>query len=301
MRKTKHSVRFLALLSLLVMGSATQASPIILTNAIQTLTLDSGVGLSHGSNVAYNPLFDRYYTSKIGGNDPFYVFDGSGALVQTVSNINNLPSRAINYNANTGNLEAVTYNAKLNSSSTQGLFSLGLDASGNYDGSSVELLTQVPGIQNTQPIVAYDSVTNRLFSNDGAGGSINIIDRATGNLQSTIMLEVTGLGTVDIAGYAIGYDEANGVLVSYDRSGKRALVHDVLGNLLGSSLLPPGSNDPGSYSVGYANNTFFLHSQGVWQGFQVLETAVPAPPAIMLFCLGLFGLVVGRRKISRQT
>lgn len=300
MKNRMTFLRTCVLSPLFLLASFTsEAAPIILSDAVQTITLNSGTGLSNGSNVAYNPVFDRYYTSKIGGNDPFYSFNGSGTLVQSVANINGIPSRAINYNANTGNLEAVTFNAKSNGQIIQGLLSLGLDASGNYTGTSTEILPTVPGVQDSQPIVAYSSNNDRLYSLGIGSNIVNVIDRADGSLESTINLDLSGIGPVSLAGYAIGYDDTHDVLVSYDTQGLRALVHDLTGNLLGTSLLPAGSNDPSNYNIGYTNDQFFVHSNGTWQGFQIFSASsgtTPAPATLLLFVIGLAGIGFSHRR-----
>lgn len=298
-RLGRHLLTVLAALLALIASLGANAAPIILTNAVQTITLDSGQILSNGSNVAYHPIYDRYYSSKIGGGDPFFAFDGTGTLVQSVGGINGIPSRAINYNSNTGNLEAVTFNAKSNSTTTQGLLTLGLDGSGDYTGGSTEVLATVSGIQNSQPIVAYDSASTRLFSLGGPGtNTVNVIDRANGVLQSTIVLDLSGLGAVGLAYYAIGFDETHDVLVSYDSIGRRALAHDLSGTLLGASSLPAGSNDPIGYNVGYANDQFFVHDRGVWQGFRVFaaSTSVPEPGTGVLLLSALAVVLTGRRR-----
>jgi hypothetical protein len=276
------------------------ADPVILTNAIPTLTL-SGPGNSTPMNITYDPVLQQYYGADGGGNSSSgFVWSSNGTLLQNTTF--NLDSRAINYNPNTGNIEDVTFAAAGNFSSSYGVFAVGRDGSGLYTGSNTQLLASAPGLSDYQTMPAYDPSQNVLYARQGTSGTINVVSDATGNQVGTINLAVPGGVNLDYE--TLGFDSFFDVFVTIDSALDQAQVFNASGAYLGSSNLPGLVSPPYEYGMGYANGQLFVYdySTDSWDGFQIFQpSATPEPATATLLgtaFLLLGGLRARRRPIS---
>ena len=304
MRAIQLAVNMLRLLIVGLLGVLTasnvNAAPLILVNAVPTISLQGAAGGLMG-NVAYHPDFDQYYSGQLGSNSlPVQVWDSNGNLLQTAAPTNS-PWRGFHFNPNTNNVEFTTFNAVSGNGSTTGLFQMGLNAGGLYTDTNSNLLVSVPGIGDTQPNATYDPLRNRLYTiqNDNI---VNVSSYASGSLITTIALDTVaaGIGINDLTEDGIGFDPINDVFVSLHAASSRAMVFDINGSFLGASILP--GSLPARFNIGYDNGQLFVLQGSDYNGFQIFGAAVvPEPSSIVLFGLGTVGLVLmGRRQRKRK-
>jgi hypothetical protein len=277
------------------------ADPVILTNAVPTLSL-YGPGNSTAMNVTYDPVNQQYYGAEGGYNaSSSFVWSNTGTLLQN-SPIN-LDTRSINYNANTGQIQDVTFDAVGGQPNTYGLFNVGL-AGGFYTGTNTQLLGSVPGLGDDQTMPAYDPAQNVLYARQGFSGTINVVSDATGAQVGMINLAVPGGVTL---GYeTLGFDSFFDVFVTVNYQVNEALVFNASGAYLGSSQLSGLISPYGEYGMGYTNGQLFVYDYGTsaWDGFQIFQpaNATPEPASVSLLMSGVFAIgglgAVRRRRRS---
>ncbi len=272
----------LALSGALLFGAASaDAAPVILPTAQPTVNLPRTGGTNVPMNVTYHPGLNRYFASA--GGFPgvnAYVWNAAGALLQRKIPIN-VDVRSFNYNANTGNIEAISFNAKNGSTIQYGLLQMGIDGSGLLTGTNTQLVASLPGLIGSQTMPAYDAGRNRLYSRE-TGSLINVVNRATGALISTITLNVAAAGSPALQNYTIGYDSASDVLIVVGYATKRAYVFNLNGSYVGSSLLPGNPTIVSGFGTGYTNGMLFVtdgSAAGTYLGFKILESTNTAPIA----------------------
>lgn len=242
--------------------SLAQAQP---HNGVRTIFLPSG-GQNWGApmNVAYDPGRDLYYTGGGGfpSNDAT-VLDGSGNIVSTTPVPADL--RSWFFNPNTGNLELVSYNA-VGGGGDYGFFTCGRNGSGHLDGTKSLIFSSMSGLNGSQTMPAFDPVANVLYSGTTGSTTVNKVDRATGNLISTIAC--TG-GPGGNGSYSVGYDGDEDWLMLFDSSGSRVMVFNgTSGAYIGSATVDVTY---GNYGFGYANKQVWVYdsSRGGWQGYDI--------------------------------
>lgn len=274
LEKLHQSSSRLVLLSLALAGTIATAAPSPV--ATRTILLP---GPAAESSVAYHPGFDQYYASDIGNpNLPAYVFDNTGALIQTQDPIN-IDVRAWNYNPSTDMLEVVTYNA-VGGGSGYGLIEAQIDGSGFLTGGTSTILATMPGNDGTQTMPAYDPINDRFFSREDSG-NVNIVNRADGSLIGTITLDLATAGAGAITYAAIGYDPSEEWLIVTDATNDTAVIFDTAGNYVGTSALDV--NVDSNYRMGYTNHQLFVFdsAQGGYQGYDIgagiAPETVPVP------------------------
>ncbi len=252
--------------------------PVVLPNAVHTIDLNVGSALpATPMGVAFYPGFGGRYYATLGGNPSYvaYVFNAAGTNLQVQSL--NIDCRGIGYNWNTGNLEVTAFSAN----SGGGLFSIGLTATGLYSGTNTNVLGTLSGLPDAQSMPATDAKRNRLYARGQVSPfDVNIVNRATGALISTVHLDTTGLGLAAVApagptgcqGSAIGFDSTYSCIISIDPTRPRVLVHRLDGSFVGASMLPAIAVN-GTYGMGYANGQVFIANNGGtgWFGYRIFN------------------------------
>lgn len=252
--------------------------PIVLPTAVPTIKLELGAAAGGATMaVAFYPGNGGRYYATLGGlpSQPAFVFNATGTLIQTQSPIN-VDCRGISYNWNTNALEVVAYNAKAGG----GLFQMGLTSGGNFTGTNTNVLATLSGLFDDQTMPTYDSKRNVLYSR-GSTFDVNVVNRTTGALVTTVHLDTTGLGLQVLApggvpilpSDAIGFDSTYSCIVTLDRTRPRVLVHRRDGSFLGASAIPavPAITPPSSYGMGYANGQVFIFSGTGWFGYRIFN------------------------------
>lgn len=288
---------------LLVVGVSGNAFAQVLTDAVPTITL---VVENGESGVAYHPEFGYYYAAEIGNLDrPAWVFDIDGNLIHTEDPIN-IDIRSLNYNPNTGLMEAVSYNA-LNGGTDRGLINAELDGSGLFTAGTATLLATMPGNLSSQTMPAYDAARDRFYSRDNSN-SVNIVDRSDGSLLGNITLDFATAGAGSVTEYAIGYAPSQDWLIVTDDTNNTAVVFDINGDYVGTSNLT--GDVPEDYDMGFANNQLFFYdsSSDFYRGFDIgagaperpgAAEAIPSLTAFGTLLLALGILLLAARSRSR--
>ncbi len=255
------------------LAASAQATPVYV--AVPTIQLTGSQ-----SNVAWHPVYQRYYSSTTGyPQGTVYIHDASGAVVDTHTPTGVDP-RTWSYNSITGDLELQAYG----SGSGGGVFTYPLTATGNIDAGP----TQLQVWNGVWDFSVLDAARNRHYSLVG-NNTVVIRSRTTGQPTGMITLDLTGLGTVDTTDYMVGYDADLDLLVTTDSVGKRALFHNIDGTLAKVWQLPASAPVPSGYFMGYANGQVFVSGQGY---------AIPEPSALALAIPA--AALLGRRRASRH-
>lgn len=294
-----------AALGLLLGAAGVAAHAAVLATAAPgvTLTLTTSLG-NPGMAVAYVPAFSRYYGgSGNGPGVPMAVFTSAG--VQLASGPTGVDDRGLYFNANTGGLEAVSYNACCGAGAVTGVQHIDLDGSGNLAGTNTQVVAgPIAGFgTNSQTMPSFDPAANRLYAKQSGSANLTVADRATGALVTTITLNLAAAGvtTGDVNDNYVGFTGVAGnELVIYDATNHRALVFSLAGSYVGTSMLPAipvGTNQ--DYGTAYANGQLFVFddtvgANGAWRGFTILSGgSVSTPvPALDGAGLGLLGAML---------
>lgn len=247
-------------------GSGSSAIGGLNPTAVETIQLIEPAINNNASSIAFDPNLGLYYGSQVGNvGYSAAVWDPTGTEQQLLNPLN-IDARSWFYNPNTGNLELVTYQSSLSS----GLFTVERNPDGSLLGSYGELIANLSGSPTSQTMPSYNPATNELYAYGATGPTVSVLDRATGNLNSTITLDLASAGISGLSSYFIGYDPNENVLIG--TSGATAYVFGLDGSFLGSSTLTLGTD--GNYDAGYANGQLFLYNDGIqgWQGFDIFES-----------------------------
>ena len=239
-------------------------------------------------NVAFDTANNQYYSGGGGfSSNSAMVYDAAGNLLQDASVPIDL--RSFYYNPNTADLEAITFAAQ-GGGGNAGLHSIGLDGGGLYDGTTNIELGAVPGLIDSQTVPGYNAGADVLYSGAAGNSQVNVVSRASGSLNSSFNLDLSG-GRANGTN-TIGYDANEGWIIVADSNADQIHVFDTSGNFIGTSNIPQDIG--GNWGFGYTNGQAFVfdNTRGGWQGYDI--GAVPAPASLAL--LGLGGLVATRRR-----
>jgi hypothetical protein len=272
MMGTSRSVACVLALFTWLAPALSWAQPLPLSAATRTIFLDAGMhSFSVPSPVAYHPGFDHYYASDTGSTAvPGFVFPGTGgAPLQTQTPLN-IDPRAWNFNANTGQLEIVTFNAVAGGAG-QGLIKPGVDSSGMLTGGTSSLLASMPGNTDSQTAPAYDAGKDVFYSR-GSTNVVNVVRRSDGSLAGTIVLNFTAAGIAGAYSDGIVFVPDVSWLVVLDSGSNRAIAFDLLGNFVGASTLDI-TVTAGARRPGYANGQLFVFdgARNGWQGYHIVN------------------------------
>ncbi|MPV85657.1 hypothetical protein [Ostreibacterium oceani] len=301
LRVLRRVLPLISLTVLVLFGQVAQAQ--IPTNANRTIFLPQGPG-SFGTpmNVTYHPGFDQYYASSGGfPSAQASVYDENGNIVNSIAPIN-IDVRSWNFNANSGLLEVVTFNA-VSGGTGRGLIESQLDGSGFYTGGTSTLLPNMPGNDGQQTMPAYDSGNNVFYSRN-TGNTVNVVSRVDGSLSNTITLDTAAAGIGTLSSYSLGFSEPDGWLIVLDSSNNTAVIFDLSGAYVGTSILD--ISVPFSYGMGFTNGQLFVWdaSRNGWQGYGVGVSEVASIPTMpwlgLVFLASLLGFVGFNRRIKKS-
>lgn len=262
--------------------------------ATRTIFLDSdGDAGSVASPVAYHPAFDRYYGSGSGNTSVTgLAFGSSGGLpVSTVQPLN-IDPRSWVYNANTAQLEVVSFDA-VDVGTDQGLILPGVDAAGDLTGGTTELLASLPGLDGNQTAPAYDAGDDVFYSRSNSN-SVNVVNRSDGSLAGTITLDFSGAGISSVVSDGIVYVPAEDLLGVLDASTDLAVFFNMDGTFASAAQLDVDVTSA-SRRPGFANGQLFVFdgARAGWQGYAIFELAESrAIPTLSTSGLALLSLVM---------
>ncbi len=249
---------------------------------------------SRPMTVAYVPSVKHYYVAD-GGLAPMasefesatsksqiHAYDGAGKYVNSAKP--GYDNRSIYYNANTNQLETITYNisSEVGFSPNTGIYSIDLADTGEVKESSIEIMQFNPafGYANTMP--SYDAANKRYFAKQGRSGVVFIVDPKLREKVSEVTLDLAKAGAAfdDISDSFVAFTGVKGEeLLVIDVDHKAALVFDVTGKFVAKSALPQALklHSQNHYNgLGYANDMLFVFNEnegefGTYYGFKVLK------------------------------
>ena len=249
---------------------------------------------SRPMTVAYVPSVKHYYVAD-GGLAPMasefesatsksqiHAYDGAGKYVNSAKP--GYDNRSIYYNANTNQLETITYNisSEVGFSPNTGIYSIDLADTGEVKESSIEIMQFNPafGYANTMP--SYDAANKRYFAKQGRSGVVFIVDPKLREKISEVTLDLAKAGAAfdDISDSFVAFTGVKGEeLLVIDVDHKAALVFDVTGKFVAKSALPQALklHSQNHYNgLGYANDMLFVFNEnegefGTYYGFKVLK------------------------------
>jgi len=241
-----------------------------LNSATRTIFLDlDGNAVSVASPIAYHPGFGRYYGSGTGSPSVTgMVFGPSGGVpVSTVAPLN-IDPRSWVYNANTAQLEVVSFNA-ISGGTDRGLILPGTDASGNLTGATTELLSDLPGLLGSQTAPAYDADADVFYSRSDSN-TVNIVNRSDGSLIGSINLDFVAAGISSVPDDGIVHLPGFDLLGVVDQATDVVALFDTSGNFELAAQLDIDVNS-GSRRPGFANGQLFVFDEGRagWQGYEI--------------------------------
>ena len=297
----KKRIVVLLVAVMLVMASMSAEATVIPT-AVESTSLPLSTSYSTPMSVAYISSFSRYYAGDGGSTSSLArVWDAAGTVVGTSTT--GVDNRSLSFNPNTSLLESVSYSACCSSGPVSGIQSLTLDGSGNYTGANTQLLAApIAGLGgNDQTMPSYDPATNRLYAKQSGTADVNVVDRATGALITTITLNLTAAGVTadDVNVNFVGFTGVSGEeLAVFDFTNRRVLIFSLTGGYVGASALPAGLTVDWydqNYGNGYANGLFFIFdtavgANGTYRSFQVVQN-VPAA-ATPIPTMNEWGLII---------
>lgn len=264
--------------------------------AQRTILLQGSVPVSAGLNVTWDPVAQRYYAAGSGGGEPMFspvfTFSPSGAQIGDLPAFVEHDLRSINFNANTGKLELMTFTARDGGigavgGRAQGLFEAVRDASGLPTGSTAQLLAALPGNLGRQTMPVYDPGRD-LFYSFSNSNVFNRVSRVDGSLLGTIALDTAPIGNPGFTWFASGFDQQNDLLV-VTSPGPVNKAHRFR---LDGSYVDSWDLDlevGGFYGTGFANGQLFVYdpARSGWQGYQI-----PTPAS--------FGVLAGAALLVRR-
>lgn len=245
--------------------------------------------------VAYIPGLKRYYIAD-GGLAPLatdfeaavsksqiHAYDDAGKYVNSAKP--GYDNRSIYYNANSRQLETITYNVSsdVGFSPNTGIYALDLSETGEIKNTSNEVAQFNPAFGDAATMPSYNAETNQYFAKQERGNKVWVVDLKSREKISEIALDFSKAGVAhdDISDHFAAYSGIKGhELVLLDVDHKAVLIFDLNGKYIGKSELPKDMKlrAQNHFSgTGYANDMLFvLHESegefGTYYGFKVLKS-----------------------------
>lgn len=245
--------------------------------------------------VAYHPALKYYYVAD-GGLAPMgseweapisksqvHAFNAEGKYINSANP--GYDNRSIYYNANTGNIETITYNisSEYGFAPNTGMYALEVSETGKIKDTSKEIIQFHTPFGDSFTMPFYDAEHDRYFAKQRSGNKVRIVsikeDKPLGEI--TLDIESAGAKFNDISDSFIAYTGSKGEeLALLDLDHQAILIFDLSGKYVGKSHLPEDGlklRAKNYYNgLGYANNMFFLYNEnegefGTYHGYQVIQ------------------------------
>ena len=244
--------------------------------------------------VAYHPALMHYYVAD-GGLAPLgseweapisksqvHAFDAEGKYVNSANP--GYDNRSIYYNANTANIETITYNisSAFGFAPNTGMYALEMSETGKIKDTSKEVIQFHKAFGDSFTMPSYDAENDRYFAKQTRSNIVRIV--------SIKEVEPIGEITLDIATAGAKADEISDSFVAYtgskgeelallDLDHQAFLVFDLTGKFIAKSAIPKGIKlrAKNYYNgLGYTNNMFFLYNEnegefGTYHGYQIIK------------------------------
>lgn len=244
--------------------------------------------------VAYVPLHDRYYIADGGlgavpgeiglltSKSEVHVFNGKGEYLNSA--LPGFDNRSIYFNANSRQLETITYNisSAAGFAPNTGIFGLELAENGDLKGTSTEVLAYNPAFGDAATMPSYDAENNRYLAKQEKSNIIWIVDPKKREKTGEITLDLGSAGVRhdDISDHYVAHTGISGEeLALLDVDHKAVLVFDLQGRFVGKSALPADMKLRAQNhftGLGYANGMMFVYHEpegefGTYYGFKILK------------------------------
>ncbi len=283
----------LVYLSVIALQAAMSAQAQVLENAEVAIKIAlAKKPTSKPMSIAYVPLYDRYYVADGGlapmGSDTeaptskseVHVYGSDGSYIQSAKP--GFDNRSIYFNADTRQLETVTYNVSSNAgfSPNTGIFALDLDDKGNLKESSRDISGFNIAFGDASTIPTYDPETKHYFAKQGRSNLIWVIDLNSTEKIGEIQLDLKSANVQfdDIADYHAAYTGIKGEeLAVLDVDHKAILIFNMQGKFVAKSELPKtlklrAQNHIAGLS--FTNQQFFVYHEpegefGTFYGFKI--------------------------------
>ena len=244
--------------------------------------------------IAYHPALMHYYVAD-GGLAPMgseweapisksqvHAFDAEGKYVNSAGP--GYDNRSIYYNANTGNIETITYNisSAFGFAPNTGMYGLEVSETGKIKESSKEIMQFHTAFGDSFTMPSYDAENDRYFAKQMRSNIVRIVSAKKKEPLGEIALDIDAAGAKfdDIADSFVAFTGSKGEeLALLDVDHKAILVFDLSGKYVGKSQLPDGIKlrAKNYYNgLGYANDMFFLYNEnegefGTYHGYHILK------------------------------
>ncbi len=244
--------------------------------------------------VAYHPALMHYYVAD-GGLAPLgseweapisksqvHAFDAEGKYVNSANP--GYDNRSIYYNANTANIETITYNisSAFGFAPNTGMYALEMSETGKIKDTSKEVIQFHKAFGDSFTMPSYDAENNRYFAKQTRSNIVRIVSIKEVEPIGEITLDIATAGakTDDISDSFVAYTGSKGEeLALLDLDHKAILLFDLSGKFIGKSALPDTIKlrAKNYYNgLGYANDMFFLYNEnegefGTYHGYQVIK------------------------------
>ena len=289
----QRTLKIGALLASLLLSCSLQAA--VLPDAQLKLKIPMAKApTSRPMTVAYHPALMHYYVAD-GGLAPLgseweapisksqvHAFDAEGKYVNSANP--GYDNRSIYYNANTANIETITYNisSAFGFAPNTGMYALEMSETGKIKDTSKEVIQFHKAFGDSFTMPSYDAENNRYFAKQTRSNIVRIVSIKEVEPIGEITLDIATAGakTDDISDSFVAYTGSKGEeLALLDLDHKSILLFDLSGKFIGRSALPDTIKlrAKNYYNgLGYANDMFFLYNEnegefGTYHGYQVIK------------------------------
>lgn len=249
---------------------------------------------SRPMTVAYHPVLMHYYVAD-GGLAPMgsewsaptsksqvHAFDSAGKYINSAAP--GYDNRSIYYNANTSNIETITYNisSAYGFAPNTGMYGLEMSETGKIKDSSKQIMQFHSAFGDSFTMPSYDADSDRYFAKQQRSNIVRIVTQKDEEPIGEITLDIASAGAKldDISDNFVAYTGSKGEeLVLLDLDHKAFLVFDLTGKFIARSAIPKGIKlrAKNYYNgLGYTNNLFFLYNEketefGTYHGYQIIK------------------------------